>query len=108
MFSVALSLGSPPPGVTRHRISVEPGLSSPGAKPRAAARPSGDFDMGKGGIDCQSFTQRRPRPHSQQVYGLVVTPTAAANCVWTLPANSGLTSFVVSPETALIAVGQAM
>jgi hypothetical protein len=26
--SVALSLGSPPPGVTRHRISVEPGLSS--------------------------------------------------------------------------------
>ena len=29
MFSVALSLGSPPPGVTRHRVSVEPGLSSP-------------------------------------------------------------------------------
>src|SRR4029077_16609862 len=26
--SVALSLGSPPPGVTRHRASVEPGLSS--------------------------------------------------------------------------------
>src|SRR5215467_4441209 len=29
VFSVALSLGSPPPGVTRHRASVEPGLSSP-------------------------------------------------------------------------------
>ena len=28
LLSVALSLGSPPPGVTRHRISVEPGLSS--------------------------------------------------------------------------------
>ena len=28
LFSVALSLGSPPPGVTRHRVSVEPGLSS--------------------------------------------------------------------------------
>ena len=28
LFSVALSLGSPPPGVTRHLISVEPGLSS--------------------------------------------------------------------------------
>ena len=28
-FSVALSLGSPPPGVTRHRVSMEPGLSSP-------------------------------------------------------------------------------
>jgi hypothetical protein len=26
--SVALSLGLPPPGVTRHRASVEPGLSS--------------------------------------------------------------------------------
>ena len=31
LLSVALSLGSPPPGVTRHRVSVEPGLSSPGA-----------------------------------------------------------------------------
>src|SRR3954464_4427893 len=29
LLSVALSLGSPPPGVTRHRVSVEPGLSSP-------------------------------------------------------------------------------
>jgi len=29
LLSVALSLGSPPPGVTRHRISLEPGLSSP-------------------------------------------------------------------------------
>src|SRR5262252_7843347 len=31
VLSVALSLGSPPPGVTRHRTSVEPGLSSPRA-----------------------------------------------------------------------------
>ncbi len=28
LLSVALSLGSPPPGVTRHRCCVEPGLSS--------------------------------------------------------------------------------
>ena len=28
LFSVALSLGSPPPDVIRHRVSVEPGLSS--------------------------------------------------------------------------------
>ncbi len=28
LLSVALSLGLPPPGVTRHPISVEPGLSS--------------------------------------------------------------------------------
>ena len=29
LLSVALSLGSPPPGVTRHHVPVEPGLSSP-------------------------------------------------------------------------------
>jgi len=28
---VALSLGSPPPDVIRHRMSMEPGLSSPAA-----------------------------------------------------------------------------
>ena len=32
LVSVALSLGSPPPGVTRHRVSMEPGLSSPRAR----------------------------------------------------------------------------
>jgi hypothetical protein len=41
LFSVALSLGSPPPAVNRHRVSVEPGLSSPnGCPPGAAIRPS--------------------------------------------------------------------
>jgi len=29
LLSVALSLGSPPPDFFRHRVSVEPGLSSP-------------------------------------------------------------------------------
>ena len=42
LFSVALSLGAPPPGVTRHRVSVEPGLSSTGGKaPTAIIQPSG-------------------------------------------------------------------
>ena len=36
--SVALSLGLPPPGVTRHRVSREPGLSS---LRRSGERPSG-------------------------------------------------------------------
>ena len=43
LLSVALSLGSPPPGVTRHRVSLEPGLSSPAAfrhMTSAAARPT--------------------------------------------------------------------
>ncbi len=46
ILSVALSLGSPPPGVTRHRTSVEPGLSSPRAQRRAAIRPSGRAYLG--------------------------------------------------------------
>src|SRR5271166_2547889 len=41
VISVALSLGSPPPDVIRHRVSVEPGLSSiPACAGTAAIRPS--------------------------------------------------------------------
>ena len=42
LFSVALSLGLPPPGVTRHPDPVEPGLSSPRTARAwaAAVRPS--------------------------------------------------------------------
>ena len=44
LFSVALSLGSPPPDVIRHRISVEPGLSSSEILlSPAAVQPSGFF-----------------------------------------------------------------
>ena len=42
-FSVALSLGSPPPDVIRHRMSMEPGLSSPAslsARAGAAVQPT--------------------------------------------------------------------
>jgi len=56
LFSVALSLGSPPPDVIRHRMSMEPGLSSPappypresGAERRAGAavRPTDDSRNG--------------------------------------------------------------
>ena len=48
LLSVALSLGSPPPGITRHRVSVEPGLSSPERAPESAAqgRPSGRLIQG--------------------------------------------------------------
>ena len=42
LFSVALSLGSPPPAVSRHRVSVEPGLSSP-----FRAQPSGRLTYGR-------------------------------------------------------------
>ena len=41
LFSVALSLGLPPPAVSRHRIPVEPGLSSiPGCDPGNSGRPA--------------------------------------------------------------------
>src|SRR5579872_5379922 len=43
-FSVALSLGLPPPDVIRHRMSMEPGLSSP--LKGAAVRPTDRQGMG--------------------------------------------------------------
>jgi hypothetical protein len=51
LISVALSLGSPPPGVTRHRVSVEPGLSSPRRARRrgAAIRPTDRMTFGAPG-----------------------------------------------------------
>ena len=55
VLSVALSLGSPPPGVTRHRISVEPGLSSHRHRRRAAIRPSGKVRCGCPRAACQSI-----------------------------------------------------
>ena len=51
LFSVALSLGSPPPDVIRHSTSMEPGLSSigrDGSRPTAAIRPSGTAEHGPG------------------------------------------------------------
>ena len=71
--SVALSLGSPPPAVSRHRVSVEPGLSSPRPRGRRAAiRPSGApyLSLSNGGcqdrdpVPClvirHAVTSRRP------------------------------------------------
>lgn len=45
LLSVALSLGSPPPDVIRHRVSVEPGLSSISLA-RVTRRPSGHLTDG--------------------------------------------------------------
>jgi len=41
LLSVALSLGSPPPDVIRHRVSVEPGLSSADPSEKGWQRSSG-------------------------------------------------------------------
>ena len=56
LFSVALSLGFPPPDVIRHRSSMEPGLSSPAAFRHwrgAAVRPTDGDTNG----DCASGRQ---------------------------------------------------
>ena len=64
LFSVALSLGfSSPPDVIRHRLSVEPGLSSPAAFRHwrgAAVRPTdahrnGDARVLRQGLSCDSL-----------------------------------------------------
>src|SRR5581483_10215816 len=57
LFSVALSLGSRPPDVIRHRLSMEPGLSSP-ACAGAAVRPTdGNRDGGLG--PCRQVSRRQ-------------------------------------------------
>lgn len=57
-FSVALSLGLPPPDVIRHRMSREPGLSSPAAFRPLPERPSGRL-TGLGMGICDGFVKPR-------------------------------------------------
>ena len=61
LLSVALSLGSPPPDVIRHRLSVEPGLSSPcclSTVQGAAARPTGALLLDHDGSYGQTNASR--------------------------------------------------
>ncbi|QFT31023.1 hypothetical protein FIV00_11085 [Labrenzia sp. THAF82] len=67
LLSVALSLRSPSPGVTRHRVSLEPGLSSPATFRRLRQRLSGRLAL----ADLSGFADkvkqlRKPRPVSCQ------------------------------------------
>ena len=55
-FSVALSLGLPPPDVIRHRMSMEPGLSSPAAFRHLPERPSGRL-TGYAWAICDGFVK---------------------------------------------------
>jgi signal transduction histidine kinase len=66
LLSVALSLGSPPPDVIRHRLSVEPGLSSPcclSTLQSAAARPTGVLSLDHDA----SHGQTNAGPHHRRV-----------------------------------------
>ena len=63
LFSVALSLGLPPPGVTRHPDPVEPGLSSPFAEAKAVAIRSSDrTELYAGYADMVKRAPRHRRP----------------------------------------------
>ena len=84
LLSVALSLGSPPPDVIRHRVSSEPGLSSPPGFRRLAERPSGRLarvcleqkpacENRKLPIQDQRHGLADGKPGSQQYYNLFVS-----------------------------------
>ncbi len=62
LFSVALSLGSPPPDVIRHRVSLEPGLSStPELAHGSSGRPAGwHAPRRRGAPSGQTVTPRSP------------------------------------------------
>ena len=78
LFSVALSLGLPPPDVIRHRVSVEPGLSS--AMTAAAIRPAGSSAIGvqRHHVNCQIRKTRvvqMPRGLKNHVSGAIYSLT---------------------------------
>ena len=68
LLSVALSLGSPPPGITRHHCFVEPGLSSPNIYWR---RPSSRLARPK----WPYSRIRSSSPASKRVHSLSIKPS---------------------------------
>ena len=60
LFSVALSLGSPPPAVSRHRFPVEPGLSSTPRRRGAAAVQPPDTVCVRAGCAGRQAARSRP------------------------------------------------
>ena len=68
LLSVALSLGSPPPGVTRHRVSVEPRtFLSPAPKRRQ--RPSGHLAPMRVVPPATAVKRRLGRARSERMAG---------------------------------------
>ena len=90
LLSVALSLGSPPAGVTRRLLAVEPGLSS---IPRRRQRPPGRLvrgesgrggRLGQGGATKRSEVERLWRCgfYSLGFGGLRMTFTSIGGSIW--------------------------
>ena len=74
LFSVALSLGLPPPDVIRHRMSKEPGLSSTAAFRRLPQRPSSRLTPAR--------EWGRKRAASRVVSARLTRPRGGAPVVW--------------------------
>ena len=64
LLSVALSLRLLSPGVTRHRVSVEPGLSSPTFR-RKQAQPSGHL------APARNMRLLSPKDQGRRIYPLI-------------------------------------
>ena len=88
LFSVALSLGfdprlrgdRPPPDVIRHRLSMEPGLSSPATFrhwPGAAVRPTDGIGMGIPGPDVKCCASTGLRKLHNRLSWAVCQPNGA-------------------------------
>jgi hypothetical protein len=81
LFSVALSLGSPPPDVIRHRIPVEPGLSSAPCG-TAAVQPSGNPSLagnrGTGQASRRAFSTSRCTADSRSRVPASASPVTAS------------------------------
>ena len=100
--SVALSLGSPPPGVTRHRASVEPGLSSlPPVRKPAGERPSDRLaweDMG-----CAPITANagRTQPSGARSAATGKLPHSARMVphLWRFEVGAGNPGDIIAPDS---------
>src|SRR5262249_5007835 len=75
-FSVALSLGSPPPVVIRHRMSMEPGLSSPATFRPLRERPSGRLTPNPWGLEAAASSRERAPAGAKIIYPEHVVPGA--------------------------------
>ena len=74
LLSVALSLGSPPPAVSRHRVSMEPGLSSPATFRSLRVRPPGQLARRIKGFAPQNATANPgSRRHAPPMWRLTLT-----------------------------------
>ena len=92
LLSVALSLGSPPPAINRHRVSMEPGLSSPAAFRLLLVRPPGRlagrikaFAVANASADLR----QTPRSSSRSDHSQPISPRCGASPSRNSSARSG-------------------